>query len=91
MLKAQIHWKGTEGAAVECEFAYPLREGDAFVVQEGEARFLCKVESIVHFPVNAGSGHTPSVGYFVTRQSTSESYWSKQFWGGLLGNLLKLK
>lgn len=91
MLKAQIHWKGSTGVAVECEFAYPLKEGDTFVVQEGDERFLCKVESIVHFPVNAGSGDTPSVGLFVSRQSTDESYWLKQFWGDLLGNLLQLR
>jgi hypothetical protein len=91
MLKAQIHWKDKPGVAIECEFSYPLKVGDTFIVADEAERYICTVDTIVHFPVNEDSGNTPSVGYFVSRKPASESYWKKQFWGDLLKNVLKLK
>ena len=49
--------------ATDCEFAYALIRGDSFVMDTGDGRVACVVDTVLSVPVLANSGHTPSVVY----------------------------
>jgi len=91
----KIHWKGADGPVAELQFAYPLTVGSTFVLQSEEDNLVCTVDMIMHYPINAGSEHSPAVGYFVSKtrlKSLSSPWWrAKEAAKVMAKGLLKLK
>lgn len=89
MIKARVVWGKANKNHVDVEFAYPLKEGDTFVLGTEDDRQICKVDTVMHAPVNAGSGDVASVLYGVTMTSTKRYWRSLSTWSDVLGSMLK--
>ncbi len=89
MIKARVVWGKASKNHVDVEFAYPLKEGDAFAFGTKDDRQICKVDTVMHTPVNAGTGDVPSVLYGVTMIPTKRYWRSLDTWSDILGSMLK--
>ncbi len=69
---ATIHWKDSDGAVAELDFAYALNVGSTFTMKKDGETLICTVEVIMHYPTFSDSKINPTVGYFVSKDCLSD-------------------